>query len=176
MVVPTPAQWREQVMMRNATIRLGPLVWSVGAAPATEAVRYSLPPGSYAHDVAPAADGTVWYADQYQGSLGRFDPETGKAELIPLGPGSAPHGVVIGGDGGIWLTDGGQNAIVRVDPATKSVKVFRLPQEFANANLNTPVFDKRGIVWFTGQSGVYGRVDPATGKVEAWHAPDRKSV
>ena len=27
------------------------------------------------------------------------------------------------------------------------------------------------MLWFTGQNGVYGRVDPATGKVEAWKAP-----
>ena len=27
------------------------------------------------------------------------------------------------------------------------------------------------MLWFTGQNGVYGRVDPASGKVEAWKAP-----
>jgi virginiamycin B lyase len=46
-----------------------------------------------------------------------------------------------------------------------------LPKEFSNANLNTLAFDKNGIVWFTGQSGVYGRADPATGRVNAWKAP-----
>src|SRR5262249_15374453 len=40
-----------------------------------------------------------------------------------------------------------------------------------NANLNTLAFDKNGIVWFTGQSGVYGRADPATGRVNAWKTP-----
>jgi len=158
-------------MIRNVTLALAAMAWSVAAAWATEAVRYDLPAGSYPHDVAPAADGTVWYSDQARGALGRFDPETGKAEQIPLGPGSAPHGVIVGLDGGVWLTDGGQNAIVRVDPSTKAVKVFPLPKDFSDANLNTPVYDKRGIVWFTGQSGVYGRVDPASGKVEAWRAP-----
>jgi len=41
----------------------------------------------------------------------------------------------------------------------------------AYANLNTATFDKKGILWFTGQAGVHGRVDPATGKVEAWRSP-----
>ena len=41
----------------------------------------------------------------------------------------------------------------------------------ADANLNTATFDRKGILWFTGQNGVYGRVDPATGKVDAWKAP-----
>jgi virginiamycin B lyase len=27
------------------------------------------------------------------------------------------------------------------------------------------------MVWFTGQNGVYGRVDPKTGKVDAWASP-----
>ena len=50
------------------------------------------------------------------------------------------------------------------------MKLFPLPKEFADANLNTLTFDNR-VIWFTGQSGVYGRVDPKTGKVEAWAAP-----
>ena len=60
---------------------------------------------------------------------------------------------------------------MRVDPATRAVKVFPLPKNFPNANLNTAVFDKRGIFWFTGQNGIYGRLDPASGTVEAWAAP-----
>jgi streptogramin lyase len=30
-------------------------------------------------------------------------------------------------------------------------------------NLNTAAFDASGTLWFTGQGGVYGRLDPATG-------------
>ena len=79
--------------------------------------------------------------------------------------------MIVGPDRAAWITDGGQNAIVRFDPATKAVKLFPLPKEFPGANLNTATFDRKGILWFTGQSGVYGRVDPASGKVEAWKAP-----
>ena len=103
--------------------------------------------------------------------MGRFDPKTGKLEKIPLGPGAAPHGVVVGPDGAAWVTEGGQNAIARVDAVTKEVKLFPLPKEFPRANLNTPTIDNNGIVWFTGQSGVYGRVDPKIGKVDAWASP-----
>jgi virginiamycin B lyase len=39
------------------------------------------------------------------------------------------------------------------------------------ANLNTAAFDRNGILWFTGQNGFYGRVDPATGAVEQFDAP-----
>ena len=146
---------------------------AIAAAPATAAqvTYYDLPEGSYPHDVAPAPDGTVWFTGQQQGFLGCLDPRTGKLEKVPLGRGAAPHGVIIGPDGAAWVTEGGQNAIARVDPATKAVKLFPLPKEFAGANLNTPTFDNKGIVWFTGQSGVYGRADPASGKVEVWKAP-----
>ena len=65
----------------------------------------------------------------------------------------------------------GQNAIARVDPATKAVKLFPLPAEAPYANLNTASFDKTGTLWFTGQAGYHGRVDPASGKVEAWKSP-----
>src|ERR1700737_4804044 len=77
-----------------------------------------------AHDVYPAADGTVSFTAQSAGKLGRLDPGTGKSELIALGPGAAPHGVIIGPDGAAWVTEGGQNAIARVDAATREVKLF----------------------------------------------------
>ncbi len=132
---------------------------------------YQLPQGAYPHDVAPAPDGSVWISGQQQGFAGRFDPKTGALEKVPLGPGAAPHGVIVGPDGNAWLTEGGQNAIARVDAKTRAVTLFALPKEFSSANLNTLVFDKTGRVWFTGQNGVHGRVDPVTGKVDAWASP-----
>jgi virginiamycin B lyase len=142
-----------------------------GAATAAEVTYFQLPSGSYPHDVAAAPDGTVWFSGQRQGFLGRFDPKSGHIDRIKLGRGAAPHGVIMGPDGAPWVTEGGQNAIARVDPKTLEVKLFPLPKEFPSANLNTLTFDKNGTVWFTGQNGVYGRVDPKTGKVDAWAAP-----
>src|SRR6202521_562589 len=147
------------------------LALGANSALAGDVSYYDVPRGAHPHDVAPAPDGTVWYTAQSQGALGILDPKTGKVTQIPLGPNAAPHGVIVGPDRAAWITEGGQNAIARVDPATKAVKLFPLPKEFPNANLNTATFDRKGILWFTGQSGVYGRVDPATGKVDAWKAP-----
>jgi virginiamycin B lyase len=132
---------------------------------------YAVPAGSHPHDVAPAPDGTVWYTAQATGELGILDPETGETRHIALGEGSAPHGVITGPDGAAWITDSGLNAIVRVDPGTDEVRVFPLPAERAGANLNTAAFDGDGLLWFTGQSGVYGRLDPATGEVRVYDAP-----
>jgi virginiamycin B lyase len=140
-------------------------------AVAAEVQYFNVPHGDHPHDVAPAADGTVWYTGQRAGVLGRLDPNTGQVERIPLGQGSAPHGVIIGPDRAAWVTDGGLNAIVRVDPATREVKTWKLPNDRANANLNTLAFDRRGRIWFTGQSGIYGRLDPKSGEMQVWDAP-----
>ncbi len=132
---------------------------------------FPVPAGSRPHDVAPALDGGVWYTAQRMSALGWLDPESGSTHHIPLGAGSAPHGVIVGPDGAPWITDSGLNAIVRVDPATEDVQRFPLPAEFPNANLNTAVFDSVGVLWFTGQNGVYGRLDPQVGQVQAFAAP-----
>jgi virginiamycin B lyase len=69
------------------------------------------------------------------------------------------------------VTDGGRNAIVRVDPRTLDVKRYTLPDSVGWANLNTATFDRRGVLWFTGQSGIYGRLEPRTGVMRVFRAP-----
>src|SRR5260221_4154616 len=162
-------------MIRTLAVSLA-LLTSVAAATADSRVStFPVTPGSGAHDVAPAPDGSVYYSGQAKGVLGRLDPRTGKVENIPIGPDSAPHGVVVGPDGSPWLTDGGLTAIARYDVKTKKFDTFKLPPQLPNANLNTGVFDRDGVYWFTGQSGVHGSVNPKTGKVEGWKSPRRGS-
>jgi virginiamycin B lyase len=132
---------------------------------------FPVPEGSGSHDVAPAPDGRVWFTAQAAGALGRLDPHTGHVDEFPLGHGSAPHGVIVGPDGAPWVTDGGLNAVLRVDPASLAIRSFSLPADRAGANLNTATFDSAGVLWFTGQGGVYGRVDPRSGAVRVWDAP-----
>lgn len=144
------------------------------AAPAlaSNARVYEVPEGSRPHDVAPAPDGKIWYTGQRRGTLGILDPETGEVREIPLGEGSSPHGVIQGPDGAAWITDGGLNAIVRVDSVTDEVRVWPLPTEFPDSNLNTAAFDGNGRLWFTGQTGVYGRLDPQSGDMRVWRDPE----
>lgn len=133
---------------------------------------YEVPPESRPHDVAPAIDGGVWYTAQNLGELGWLDPDSGETIHIRLGDGSRPHGVIVDEEGTPWITDGGLNAIVSVDPDTDEVAVFRLPDDRPNANLNTATFDEQGILWFTGQNGVYGALDPDTGEMQVYDAPE----
>jgi virginiamycin B lyase len=148
------------------------LVQAAAPAPA-QPTYFDVPRGSAPHDVAaaPGAGAPVYFTAQAAGKLGILDPKTGTTLAVALGPHSAPHGVIVGPDGAAWITDGGQNAIVRVDHATHQVKVFALPAGTGYTNLNTLTFDKQGRVWFTGQSGYYGRLEPSTGVVNVWKAP-----
>ena len=148
-----------------------PVAGEAGDQPRLILQSFPVPSGSRPHDVAPAPDGTVWYTAQGSGELGRLDPATGRVTEVDLGDGSSPHGVIVGPDGAAWVTDSGLDAVVRVDAATLAVRRFPLPGGGTRANLNTAAFDGRGVLWFTGQQGVYGRVDPAAGTVDVFPAP-----
>lgn len=160
--------------MRWKALFLGLFAFATLSATGAEVTTQSfpVPQGARPHDVAPDPNGgVVWYAAQRQGALGMLDPSTGKTRHIPLGSRSAPHGVIVGPDGAPWLTDSGLNAIVRVDPKTLEVAHFPLPADSGYTNLNTAAFDGNGVLWFTGQGGIYGRLDPKSGEVAVYPAP-----
>jgi virginiamycin B lyase len=165
-------QWRAVIALAIVAVIAATGTTAIGQGPATTTY-FPVAPGAHPHDVAaaPEAGGVVYYTAQATGRLGILDPNSGRSVEVALGERSAPHGVVVGPDGAAWITDGGQNAIVRVDPKTHAVKRWPLPASAAHANLNTPTFDRRGRLWFTGQSGYYGRLDPASGRVDVWRAP-----
>jgi len=158
-------------MIRMLLVSVWLFAIGVGSAVAEVLQEYAVPAGSQPHDVAPAADGGVWYTAQRAGALGWLDPKTGKTRQIALGSGSSPHGVIVGPDGAAWVTDSGLNAIVRVESQTDRVRIFHAPADAPDMNLNTATFDKKGMLWFTGQAGYYGRLDPASGKMEIFDAP-----
>src|SRR5579884_2793792 len=148
----------------------GPAARAQGlGAPGLAVQEYAVAAGSHPHDAVPDGAGGVWYTGQGDGTVGRLDPATGDYKTVDLGQGSAPHGVIMGPDKAVWVTDGGLNAIVRIDPDSLQAQVFPLPGP--RANLNTATFDRRGVLWFTGQSGYIGRLDPAVGVVEQFAAP-----
>ena len=139
--------------------------------PTRTLTEYPVVAGSRPHDVAPRPGGGVWYTGQGNGTLGLLSTSGSDVEEVPLGAGSRPHGVIVGPDGHAWVTDGGLNSIVRVNDSTREITAFPLPASRPGANLNTGVFDRNGVHWFTGQTGVYGRVDPETGALEVFDAP-----
>ena len=156
---------------RALTVLLFLSAWATGAR--AQPIYFDVVKGAQPHDVAaaPTPGGPVYYTAQRTGKLGILDPKSGKVEEISLGARSSPHGVIVGPDGAAWITDSGQNAIVRVDPATRAVRVWPLPEDTGYTNMNTATFDKKGRIWFTGQSGYYGRLDPASNDLQVWKSP-----
>jgi virginiamycin B lyase len=173
---PAPTTTTQAVSTTEATVPA--TTTTVTTVPATIAPAdltlesFPVPAGSGPHDVAPALDGGVWYTAQDSGELGWLDPATGETRPTDLGPGSAPHGVIVDDAGTAWVTDGGLNAIVSVDPAGQQVTVYPLPDDRPDANLNTASFDGTGILWFSGQNGIYGSLDPASGEMAVYDAPE----
>jgi len=60
---------------------------------------------------------------------------------------------------------------MRVGWPDRGVRAFALPAGSPYANLNTATFDADGDLWFTGQSGVVGKVATKTGVVTVKDAP-----
>ena len=173
--VPSQAAASPPASATTATVPTPSTGASVPPAPSQIelAVReFDVPAGSHPHDVAPAADGGVWYTGQGSGVLGHLDPVSGAVREIRLPSGSSPHGVITGPDGAAWVTDSGLDDILRVDATSDQVRSFPLPSDRPNSNLNTAVFDPSGTLWFTGQAGTYGRLDPSTGTVRVFDAPE----
>jgi virginiamycin B lyase len=145
---------------------------STAGSPRALAVQtYPVPAGAHPHDVAPASDGGVWYTGQANGTVGWLNPSTGEVHPVGLGKGSAPHGVISGPDGAAWVTDPGLDAIVRITPGTFEVRSYSMPDNVRGTSLHTAAFDRDGILWFTGQRGYVGRLDPATGAIDAFAIP-----
>jgi virginiamycin B lyase len=167
--IPSPSATRSPSPTAPATVSAAASVAPDVDPSAIALIEFPVGRGQGPHDVAPAADGGVWYTAQASGQLGGLDSKTGATKMVDLGRGSAPHGVIVGPDGAPWITAGGINAIVRVDPRSSEITTFKLPGP--NVNLNTATFDRSGILWFTGQNGFYGRVDPKSGEVKVFSAP-----
>ena len=135
---------------------------------------YTTPAGIGTRDVAPDPDGSVWFNGQWSGIVGHLDPANKTVTLYPLGEGSHPHGVILGPDGALWICDE-SNAIRRFDRKTHEVTTYQLPkfpQSMGYGNLNTPTFDKEGILWFTAQNGYFGKLNPKTGEIKIFSAPN----
>ena len=79
--------------------------------------------------------------------------------------------MIAGPDKAAWITDSGLGAIVRVAWPDRSLRTFALPEGTPYANLNTAAFDGDGDLWFTGQSGVVGKLAVKTGRISVKDAP-----
>ena len=71
------------------------------SAIAAEVRYYPVPKGSHPHDVALAADSSVWYTGQ-SGYCGSVNPGSGEVRVWPVPKGSGPYGIAATPSGDIY--------------------------------------------------------------------------
>ena len=156
------------------TTLLASLLAAGAAAAQVTLQEYPLPPRVGAHDVwaDPAPDGPVWFSAQRSGHLGILDPKTGKVELIPLGE----RLVAARRDRRRRRRAVAHRRRPERDRARRSEdargeEVAAARRERATRTSTPRSSIEKGIHWFTGQSGIYGRLDPRTGDMKVFDAP-----
>ncbi len=82
---------------------------------------------------------------------------------------SGPHGLVEDKAGYIWFTANASTYIGRLDPKTETVTEYPLPEGVRGPH--TPIFDQKGTLFFTLQSGHVGRLNAATGEIAVAKTP-----
>lgn len=125
------------------------------------------------HSAVPAADGSVWIAEQGTNKLAKWDPATQKITeyqdpYVPgkegIEDGGSKHTVRIDRAGKVWVSG---VPLVRFDPETAKFTHF-VEGEYAYDVKP----DKNGDAWFTSPLvNKIGKVDAATLKVTQWTPP-----
>jgi virginiamycin B lyase len=121
------------------------------------------------HSAVPAADGSVWLAEQGSNRLGRWDPKTRQITEFqddnPSGRPGSKHTVRIDSLGNVWTTG---SPLAKFDPKTGKFTHFAdVPSSYGVA------LGSDGTPWFAEFSaeGKIGKVDPETGKVTKYAVP-----
>jgi len=130
------------------------------------------------HSAVPAADGSVWLAEQGSNKLGRWDPKTEKVTeyqdaYLPgkegTEDGGSKHTVRLDRTGKVWSSGG---FLSRFDPETGKFKTFYDDDGY----VYDVKPDKTGDVWFTNPfTNKIGKVDGKTMKVTKWPMPTKAS-
>lgn len=107
----------------------------------------------------PAADGSIWFGNIVEGSIGHFNPAIGLSEVWRIPGTEEVYDLAFDEDGGIWYTDRVGDAIGRLNVLTGEATIY--PLRASSEPLYLAV-GADGDVWFTAGSGNYiGRLTPA---------------
>jgi virginiamycin B lyase len=104
------------------------------------------------------SDGSVWYADEARGYLGRINPTTGavKEWQAPGGPNSSPYALTKDDQGRIWFSETGPvKRLIGFDPATE--RFFAIHP--VSGNIRHMMFHgPTGTMWFGTDANNLGRL------------------
>jgi virginiamycin B lyase len=103
-------------------------------------------PGAGLAGIAAGPDGSVWFAEQTTGNVGRVAPG-GTISEIALGASSGPTGLTIGPDSNVWVTLQGSNRVARI-VTTGSPTTTSYPITTPDAK-PVGIASAAGALWFT---------------------------
>jgi len=119
-----------------------------------------LPDGARPHGLVVAADGTVFYTGNGNGTIGELDPASGKVieHRTPSGGGN-PHTAVLDAAGDVWFTGQGGGYLGRLE--RKTGRITEVPMPGGPYGL---AIDRRGRVWVCRMGAdALGVYDPKSG-------------
>jgi DNA-binding beta-propeller fold protein YncE len=123
-------------------------------APATQSFRVGTQPWGIV-----AAAGSVWVADNRDGTVTRLDAQTGRMRGDPLPVGRAPTAMTAGA-GMIWVALAGNGTVVAIDEVTG-----RRDGEPIAVGVPLALLYAAGRVWVYGRDGRLRALDPAERRV-----------
>jgi virginiamycin B lyase len=113
--------------------------------------------------------GRVWFVGQTADYAAYLRPETGEFTRFDLADGAGPHNIIV--DAYAWYSGNTASHIGRVDRETGSITRYPMPDAAAR-DPHTLVFDQKGAIWFTVQSGNFvGRLIKESGEVALRRPP-----
>lgn len=134
--------------------------------------RVEIDEGTNPHNLIVDNAGTVWYAGNRNGMIGRYDPATRQITRYPM-PDAAvrdPHTLAFDQQGTIWFTAQQAGYVGRLVPTTGKIDLIKVPGE--RTRPYGIVVDAKGRPFFD----VFGTnklamIDPATKRVQEWPSP-----
>jgi virginiamycin B lyase len=133
--------------------------------------------GQRSRDPLQMTDGTIFWAGQYGGLIGRLNPRTGEMKEWKLDRAARPHSIANDRFGNIWYTGNGNGTVGKLNPGTGEITVFKMPDPNAR-DPHTPVFAKDGTtMWFSlQQSNMIGRMNTLTGEITLVTVPTPRAL
>ncbi len=105
-----------------------------------------------------AGDGFLWVASEADGTVSRYEPESGAVQTLTLG--GSPGGVAYGA-GSLWVTNREERGLVQINP-----KTFGTVQTIPVGNGPSAVAVGKDAVWVVNAiDGTLSRIDLAQGSV-----------
>ena len=115
---------------------------------------YSLPSSQLGFNLAVAADGRIWTAEQYRGAIAGVALD-GSVRECKLGKGAGPVGVATAADGTLWVTESDAGAVARLKPGTAAFETFKMPTGGGQPTEVLPVAGGAYVTQIAGDSVIH---------------------